>query len=96
MKAVTIPPFPWDAVAEKVISEAAPVVEPQKSYMGRLIRDTMRGKVDERDMEYMAKAILQMSDEIFELRERIRAMEMAVADGARNRKEDCRPGGQKP
>jgi hypothetical protein len=38
----------------------------------------LMGRMDPVDQAYMARAILQLSDEAAEMRERIRALEMAV------------------
>lgn len=53
------------------------LTRPMPPYMAKLIRDVFTGHVTNSDLVYMAKAILQMSDEIAELRERMRAMELA-------------------
>lgn len=72
-KRVTMPPLPWDPLpAANMLAEPAP------PYVKRLIRDTFNGKLDGRDIKYMAMAMLQMSDEIFELRARIDALDMAL------------------
>ena len=75
MKRVTMPPEPWDVAprgAEPVILAPAPV------HIRRLIMDAFTGDVGPADLKYMARALLQMSDEIFELRERMAAMDQAL------------------
>jgi hypothetical protein len=81
-KPVTLPPASWDA-AEPVKIEERMIAPPAPPYLCRLIKDTFNGKVDGRDIQYMAKALLQMSDEIFELRARMDGIEMAVMDGSK-------------
>jgi hypothetical protein len=68
-KPVTVVPFPWDA--PKLVAASEPPAP--------LVASTFNGKVGKRDIRHMAMAILQMSDELHEMRERIRALEMAVA-----------------
>ena len=50
----------------------------------RLIDNTFHSNLGKRDVIYMAKALLQLSDEMFEMRERIKALELAL--NAANRK----------
>lgn len=72
-KPVTVIPFPWEAP-----KRVEPVLaSPQKP--NPLIGLTFDGKVSERDLKHMAMAILQLSDELFEMRERIRVLEAAIA-----------------
>jgi hypothetical protein len=64
-KPATLPTAPWDAVPG------------ENKHMKHLINDWIGKKVGPSDMLYMAQAILQLSDELFELRERMKAMELA-------------------
>lgn len=78
MNRVTMPPLPWEGVLTRHESE---VLAPAPKHVRKLILDTFNGKCDQSDLLYMAKALLQMSDEIFELRERMTAMELAFKAG---------------
>ena len=78
MKHVTLPPFPWDNAKQPVEAEKPYLLEPAPLYVRKLILDMFAGEIGKEDLLYMAKALLQMSDEIFELRARIEGMEMAI------------------
>ncbi len=64
------PPAPWEGAM--VRTDETP------QFMHKLIRNVFTGKVTERDLTYMAHALLQMSDELAEMRERIKALELAM------------------
>jgi hypothetical protein len=63
----------WEIAAKK--PTLAPEVPNKRIFMQR----ALMGRMDPVDQAYMARAILQLSDEAAEMRERIRALEMAVA-----------------
>ena len=73
MKRVTMPPLPWDVVPP----DHPAIIEPAPHHVRKLILDAFTGTVDHTDLQYMARALLQMSDEIFEMCERIKALELA-------------------
>ena len=75
MNRATLPLCPWD---KHRITEADLIGHPSTrapAHIQNLILHTFQGKVGSQDMQYMAKAILQMADEIFELRKRISVIE---------------------
>lgn len=47
----------------------------QRAPLSILVGRTFRGALNASDLDYMAKAILQMHDEMHELRERVRILE---------------------
>ena len=75
MKRVTMPPMPWDA--DGVTNDQPVILGPAPHHVRKLILEAFTGEIEKSDLLYMARAILQMSDEIFELRERLRCLEMA-------------------
>lgn len=72
---VTLPYAPWETPPE-AINDAITVPAPH--HVRRLIVDAFTGEVDKADLLYMARAILQMSDEIFELRAKIEGIEAGL------------------
>ena len=75
MTRATLPLCPWD---KHRITEADLIGHPSTrapAHIQKLILHTFQGKVGSQDMQYMAKAILQMADEIFTLRARLDALE---------------------
>jgi hypothetical protein len=64
---------PWETAKPR---PTLPPVVPTKP---QLIERAMIGRMSLEDQAYMARAILQLSDEAAEMRERIRALEMALA-----------------
>ena len=70
-----MPPLPWDVVP----SDHPEIIDPAPHHVRKLILDSFTGKVDHTDLQYMARAILQMSDEFFILQERVKALELALA-----------------
>lgn len=52
----------------------APEPSPRRDFIAR----ALSGVMGPQDQAYMGRAVLQMADEIAELRERIRALEMVV------------------
>lgn len=75
MSIIARPIPPWDIpeISEAQMAEVAagPSIAP---LAGRVFQ----GRLNISDLPYMAKAILQISDENHELRERVRALEMVV------------------
>ena len=71
MKHVSTPTPPWEGALTR-----KPEIPP---HMYKLISHVFTGNVSQQDLTYMAKAILQMSDENYELRERVCALELAFA-----------------
>ena len=51
---------------------------PQADHTRRLINAAFCGKLEPQDMVHMARALLQLSDEMAEMRERMRAMEIRI------------------
>lgn len=78
MKHVSLPPAPWDQTPPANTPDAPPPPV-GATKMERLIANTFKGKLTDGDLRFMAIALLQMSDEIFELRERIAGMEAGLA-----------------
>lgn len=76
MNRPTLPAAPWEGSLTR-----PPAIPP---FMDRLIRDVFTGKTTIADLTYMAKAILQMSDEMAEMRERIKALELAMKAALEN------------
>lgn len=60
---------------------------PQADHTRKLINAAFLGKLGPQDMVHMARALLQLSDEMAEMRERMRAMEMVVRAVMAGRKE---------
>ena len=56
-----------------------PTLPPEVPTKRIFMQRALMGRMDPVDQAYMARAILQLSDEAAEMRERIRALEMAVA-----------------
>ncbi len=56
----------------------APTLPPEVPTKRIFMQRALMGRMDPVDQAYMARAILQLSDEAAEMRERIRALEMAV------------------
>ena len=56
-----------------------PTLPPVVPTKPQVIERAMIGRMSLEDQAYMARAILQLSDEAAEMREKIRALEMAVA-----------------
>ena len=56
------------------IIRLAPEPSPRRDFISRALSGVMTPE----DQAYMGRAILQMSDEIAEMRERIKALEMVV------------------
>jgi hypothetical protein len=75
---VRLPVAPWDRPKLELVQPQPLVAAPVQ----RLAGPVFGGKIGKRDIRYMAQAILQLSDELHEARERIRLLEKAVARGA--------------
>jgi len=56
-----------------------PTLPPVVPTKPQFIERAMIGRMSLEDQAYMARAILQLSDEAAEMRERIRALEMAIS-----------------
>lgn len=76
---VTIPVAPWDVPTTvqnpvcEAVDDAGPVAP--RAPASLLIDRAFMGRLNASDLDYMAKAILQMCDENHELRERVRRLE---------------------
>ena len=55
-----------------------PTLAPFPATKTQFIDSALNGRMTPEDQAYMARALLQLSDEAAEMRERIRALEMAV------------------
>jgi len=53
----------------------APSIKPEPDHARKLINAAFCGKVGPQDLLYMARALLQLSDEIHELRQRLKRLE---------------------
>lgn len=63
----------------------APLVAPDPhDHARKLINAAFCGKVGPADMVYMARALLQLSDELAEMKERVRALELVAKNLDRN------------
>lgn len=66
---VSLPNEPWDHNPK--------AAQPSQEHYRKLVGKAFDGHVGPRDILYMAKALLQLNDEMHELRERIVVLEKA-------------------
>lgn len=76
-RSISMPTPPWEggAVVRPVHSPRPLSERPAEA----IIRRAFTGKAEPQDVAYLCRAMLQMSDELAELRERVRGMEMGLA-----------------
>ena len=72
---ITTPIPPWELSEDDPTFWDHNPFKPERKDVKRLINRTFRGALNTSDLDYMAKAILQMHDEMHELRERVRILE---------------------
>ena len=76
MEHITLPSAPWEGALVRPAQSARTLSsKPAEA----IIRRAFTGKSEPQDLAYLCRAMLQMSDEVAELRERIRGMEMGLA-----------------
>ena len=76
MAHITLSAAPWEGALVRPAQSARPLSgKPAEA----IIRRAFTGKTEPQDLAYLCRAMLQMSDEVAELRERIRGMEMGLA-----------------
>jgi hypothetical protein len=66
----------WERKAARKVPTVAPLPPTKPLFLER----AFSGRMEPEDQAYMARAILQLSDENAEMRERIRALEMAFTE----------------
>lgn len=67
---------PWPGISIRKPVSLPPVPAAKIDF----VQSAMIGRMKPEDMAYMARALLSLSDENAELKERVRALEMAVRD----------------
>lgn len=73
---ISMPTPPWEGAQLRTEHSPRPLsVKPAEA----IIRRAFTGKAEPQDVAYLCRAMLQMSDELAELRERVRGMEMGLA-----------------
>lgn len=81
---ITLSVSPWDLPAVEMAKQVddtpdqgalSPLSTGPKSPASALVGRMFLGRLNVSDLDYMAKAILQMADENYELRERVRRLE---------------------
>ncbi len=81
----TIPIAPWEAGDRSAHSpikrDGDGICAPKKPPAELLIGRVFMGRLNVSDLDYMAKAILQLADENHELRERVRKLEERLNGG---------------
>lgn len=81
MASISVKSAPWEGALVRPSYSSGPLsAKPAEA----IIRRAFTGRTEPHDLAYMARAMLQMSDELAELRERLRGIEMGLA--ARNEK----------